>query len=284
MKGTRTDVASLLRSEPFLLACATLAATLFAFWPYLSAIPGKWWFADDTYYAHGAIIPFCTAFIVYSRWDRIKDTPVRGFWPALVLLIPVLYLTWVASRTVMWFVTSMCFLAALCLGTWFVAGGRWLMRLGPAILYLAFCLPLWRVVIDQFTPRLQWISSTGAYAMLKLLGLGPWREQANVIQLPNYTLNVAEPCSGLKLTLAVVAICVFFMLVAHLRWWGNLTLAVLAVPISMAVNSLRIGMIGIVGNTWGEHAGQSFHDTSGYIGLVVCFFILYWLTKKLGWK
>ena len=83
---------------------------------------------------------------------------------------------------------------------------------------------------------------------------------------------------------AVVAITVFFMLIAHLRWWANLTLAVLAVPISIAVNGLRVAMIGMVGNTWGQDAGQRFHDTSGYIGLVICFAILYGLTKKLGWK
>jgi exosortase len=278
------DLAGLVKNETFLTVVAVFGAILFAFWPFVSILPTKWWFADDTYYAHGAIVPLCAAFIVFDRWDRIKQTPVRAFWPALILLIPVLYLTWVASRTVMVTVLSVTLMSTMLLSVWVVAGGRWLLKLSPAILYLAFGLPLWRSVIDQLTQPLMRLSSDVAYALLKAMMMDPYREQTNIIQLPNYKLNVAEPCSGLKLTLAVVSITVFFMLIARLKLWANLTLAALAVPISIAVNGLRIALIGVVGNWQGQAAGKSFHDTSGYIALVVCFLILYGLTRKLGWK
>lgn len=280
----RSELDRLLRNETFLIAAAVFAATLVAFWPFVSVLPVRWWFAPDTYYAHGAVIPLCAAFIVYDRWPKIKDTPIKAFWPALVLLIPVLYITWVGSLYVKAVVHSSAFIAAALLGVLFLAGLRWALNLATPILYLGFGFPVWDHVIDRFTPQLQRLSSDIAFGMLKLCTLDPFREESNIILLGNYRLDVAEPCSGLKLTIAVVAVTVFFMLIAHLKIRANLILAAVAVPIGILVNGFRIGLIGIVGNRWGEQAAASFHDASGYIGLAVCFGILYGLTRKLGWK
>lgn len=277
------DWATLRQNPDFWTVVALIGALFFAFWPFLASLP-KEWFAEDTYYAHGAIVPLCALFIVYDRWDRIKGVPVKGFWPALVLLLPVLYLAFIAQRTIMGTVLSMAFMAAVLLTVLFVAGWRWLWALAPATLYLVFGLPVWQSFIDRMTIPLQGTSSTMAYGLLKLAGMDPYRPETNLIILPNFTLEVAVACSGLKLALAVIAISVFFVLVARLRWWGNLILIGGALPLSVVINGIRVGLIGIVGNEYGAQAGIKFHDTSGYIALVLCFIVLYKVTKWLGWK
>lgn len=277
------DFKKLTDNETFRMAVLVTAALLFAFWPFVTNLPSEW-FAEDTYYAHGSIVPLCAAFIIWDRWEKIRNIPLSSGWLALVFLLPALYLGYTASRTESMTILSAAFVIAMFSTVVVVAGVRWMLALSPALLYLIFALPVWRVVIDKTTTPLQNISSDIAYVLLGLIQLNPFREQLNIISLDNFTLNIAEACSGVRLTLAVVAISVFFTLIAKLRWWGNLTLLALAVPISVGLNGVRITLIGIVGNVWGEDAGIAFHDYSGYISLVICFIILYFLTRKLGWK
>ena len=122
------------------------------------------------------------------------------------------------------------------------------------------------------------------FKMLQLLGQNPFRTDGTTVVLSNFTMDVGIPCSGLRLLLAVIAIVFFFILIAHLGLWKNVLLAVSILPLSLIVNGLRITMIGLVGNSFGSAAGASFHDYSGYISLVICFGILYKMTKSLGWK
>jgi exosortase/archaeosortase family protein len=123
-----------------------------------------------------------------------------------------------------------------------------------------------------------------SYSILALTGFQPYQDDATTVQLARFTLNIAVPCSGLKLLIALAAFTVFFMLVANLKWMGNLVLVALWLPLSLLINGLRIAMIGMVGNTWGHDAGMQFHDYSGYLTLLVCFFILFRVARGLGWK
>jgi exosortase/archaeosortase family protein len=95
---------------------------------------------------------------------------------------------------------------------------------------------------------------------------------------------VDVPCSGLKLLLALTAFTIFFVLIARLKWWANL-LALGMIPVlAILINGLRIALIGVVGDTWGQDAGMTFHDYSGYITLIICFMILFKIFRWMGWK
>jgi exosortase/archaeosortase family protein len=116
------------------------------------------------------------------------------------------------------------------------------------------------------------------------VGYQVYQAQPTELMLDNFELNVAVPCSGLKLLVAVTAFTVFFMLIARLRWWANAIMLASVLPLCLFINGLRIGLIGIVGEESGRAAGLAFHDYSGYITLLVCFFILFKFARVLGWK
>jgi|SRR5579862_9881619 len=300
---------------PALIAVGSLSVT---FWPLFRYLPAIW-FADDTYYAHGVVIPICSALIVWDRWDKLKVIPVKGSLWGLVGIAGVLYVLWFALRTEMHTFESLLLIFLLAASSLFVAGWRWLLgmpgvgadsgasglfphapswvrrsigvlhdfwnnSLAVPIGYLVFALPMWDHLIDSYTLRTQMASTNFSVWILKVVGLHPFREDATTIHLDNFTLDVGVACSGMKLVLAVSAISVFFMIVAKLRWWGNAVLIASILPLSLLVNSIRIVMIAWVGNTWGSAAGKQFHDYSGYISLVICFLALMKLTRVLGWK
>jgi exosortase/archaeosortase family protein len=59
-------------------------------------------------------------------------------------------------------------------------------------------------------------------------------------------------------------------------------LFLIAVPLAVGVNVLRIGLIGIVGECVSDHAAKVFHDYSGIITLCLGIAVLFLLARIFG--
>ncbi len=242
------------------------------------------WFNVDSYYQHGPAVPLAIGYILYVNRDRIEKHPIKPtIWPILIL-IPLLIVGVLASWAFFFSIQGAIVTAALGVLAWMFYGLRRAWAMAPAVLFAMTGLPMWNDLIDRHTNQLQIWSTDGAYALLKIIGQNPIRMEPTVIHLDRFELYIAAACSGMKLTLAMLASVIFVLLVARLKWWGNLILVAMALPLAVVINGLRIGVIGIVGNNISKDAGHMFHDYGSYIFLVMAFAILYYTAKKLGWK
>lgn len=269
-----------------------------AFWPGLIAALGVtalfWtlfrnlldlWDSEDGYFSHGFLVPIISIFIIYRWWPRLKTIPVKPGWVALIPLAGLLVLTRAAFAADILLILSICLMMVILATIWLVAGWRWMVALSLPVLYLGFALPLWTFDIDVYTNPLQILSTKASFQMLQLAGFQPFMDTGTTtIYLNNFVLDVGVPCSGLKLIVAVTAFTVFFVLIGGLRWWANLVMFAVILPLCIFINGLRIALIGLVGENYGHDAGMAFHDYSGYITLVICFFILFKIARGLGWK
>ncbi|MCC6686470.1 MAG: exosortase/archaeosortase family protein [Fimbriimonadaceae bacterium] len=277
------DFKSIRNSPAFIPGIVGFGALMLAFWELFRELPGLW-FKDDGYYSHGVLVPFISAYVIYRWWPKLKEIPVRPFYPAMVAMAVTGWLLFAGIRIGQIQILSFSLVLMLLSCVWFVAGGRWLRALSLPILFLLFGLPIWSAIIDTYTNPLQIISTDISYSMLQLVGFDPYKQDNTTIYLKNFTLDVGVPCSGLKLAIAVSAFTSFFMMIAKLKWWGNLIMVAAVLPLCLFINGLRITLIGVVGNIWGDKAGHDFHDYSGYITLIVCFFLLFKLARLLGWE
>ena len=271
--------------SPYFLPTLLIAGALTViFWNLLSSLYTLWT-SDDGYYTHGFLVPLISGYLIYKSYPRLKAAPIRPAMWAAILLIPVLWLAYVARMAQMMSIFSVSFVLTLLVAAVFLFGSKWAKILAAPILYLLFALPVWSGFVNNYTNPLQAISTKVAYKILDLFGT-PYMSDYNKtdILFGSYWLNVGVPCSGLKLVLAITAFTCFFVLVGGLKWWGNLVMFALIIPLCLFINGLRIALIGMVGNAYGTQAGAQFHDYSGYITLVVCFFILFKVARLLGWK
>lgn len=277
------DARAIVQSPAFIPGLIVALGLGLMFWRMIAFLPTLW-MSDDGYYSHGFLVPFICGFIIYRAWPLIKDRPIN---PQYYMIVPILALSYcalVANVTGMQNIASFTLIGMLWASVAFVAGWRWLAALFFPIGYLIFALPVWSMIIDSYTNPMQVLSTKVAYKMLEIGGLQPFSPNDNTIYLNNFTLDVGVPCSGLKLILALSAFTVFFVLIARLRWWGNAFMFLIMLPLALLINGLRIALIGVVGNQWGPEAGHKFHDYSGYITLVLCFFVLFKIARGLGWK
>jgi exosortase len=269
-----------------------------AFWPgvavaigltasYWSLYVALWqlWESPDGYYSHGYLVPFISAYIVYRWWPRLSQIPVKPGWLAIpFILVHLLFIraAFVADIPVL---LSLGFILSILFGIWLVAGFRWMLGLALPVGYLIFAMPVWNYAIDSYTNPLQQLSTKVAFHILNLANFSPIQDNiSTTIYLNNFTLDVGVPCSGFKLMVAVTAFTVFFVLISNLKWWANLVMFAVIVPLGLLINGLRVALIGMVGDLRGPEAGMAFHDYSGYITLIVCFFILFKIARGLGWK
>lgn len=272
--------------EPWVIPVLVfLLGLCLAFWGLVYNLPALWT-RGEGYYSHGMIVPLISAYVIAKNWPDLRTIPVRPFWFAAIPLALVLFGGIAAGETDVQEILSLMFVLSIVLAIWTVAGGRWARKTLPAVAFLFFMLPVWDMIIDRTTQPLQVLSTDVAYEMLKLIGMAPYRiaGAGTYIYLNQFTLNVGAPCSGLKLIISVSAFTIFFMLIARLKFFANMMFVALILPICLLMNGLRIAMIGIVGNLWGNAAGNAFHDYSGYIMLLVCFALLFKIAKVLGWK
>jgi exosortase len=279
----RAAARAVVSSPAFVPGVLVFAGILLMFWRMIAFLP-ELWLSDDGYYSHGFLVPLISAFVIYKAWPRIKDRPVKPQYWAIVPLLGLSYCALVANVTGMQNIASFTLIFTLLFSVLFVAGWAWLKALTLPICYLLFGLPVWSMVIDTYTNPMQVLSTKVAFKILEIAGLQPIDLNANTIVLNNFTLDIGVPCSGLKLILALSAFTVFFVLIARLKALANVFMLFLILPLALLINGLRIALIGIVGNAYGAEAGHAFHDYSGYITLILCFFILFKIARGLGWK
>ena len=141
--------------------------------------------------------------------------------------------------------------------------------------YLFFMIPLPDFLYQKLSGELQLLSSQFGVEFLRLVGISVYLE-GNVIDLGTFQLQVAEACSGLRYLFPLMS---FGFLCAYLfqgRIWQKLFIFLSSIPITLFMNSFRIGVIGILVEHYGISMARGFlHDFEGWIVFMACVGILF---------
>ncbi|MFX8824946.1 archaeosortase/exosortase family protein, partial [Acinetobacter baumannii] len=75
--------------------------------------------------------------------------------------------------------------------------------------------------------------------------------EGNVIDLGSYQLQVADACSGLRYLFPLMTIGLIVAYLYRGAMWKRVVLFLSSVPITILMNSFRVGMIGVLVDRWG---------------------------------
>lgn len=249
---------------------------------YASVVPAMahtWW--NDPAYSHGLLIPPLAAYLAWSRRERVFEIPVapdsRGL--SLILLACLLFLVGKLGAE---FFLSRISLIVLLAGLIWTFWGVWRLRiLAFPLLLLATMVPIPVIVYNLLAAPLQLFASNVSTEILQLVGMPVYRE-GNVIHLPETSLGVAEACSGLRSlsSLTVLALLVGFLQCRRLV--TRALLFVLAIPIAIGVNVLRVTGTALLADYDQELALGFYHSFSGWLVFLAAFAIVLGAAKLLG--
>jgi exosortase D (VPLPA-CTERM-specific) len=151
--------------------------------------------------------------------------------------------------------------------------------------YLLFMVPLPNFLYNNLSQALQLVSSAIGVEFIRLFGISVHLE-GNVIDLGGYRLQVVEACSGLRYLFPLMS---FGVLVAYLfqaPMWQRVLVFLATVPITVLMNSFRIGVIGVLVEHQGIGAAEGFlHAFEGWIIFISCLAVLLgviWLLHRLS--
>ena len=279
--GGPTQAASRSRVDWTTAALLALAGALLL----LTARPLlTWWYWEwtkpESYYAHAPIIPFLVGLMFWHRRAALQAAGVEPAPIALVVLAPALALLVLSTKTEMEAVESASFLLALVGGVWLLLGTRFLRAAAFPLAFLWLMAPLPGPVLNDATLRLQMLSTLGADRILGLMQFHP-ALQGNLIHLEDFTLFVDVPCSGFKLLLSLLTVSAAFAYLVDGPARKRFGLFLFSLPLALLVNSVRIALIGVVGECLGASAAHVFHDWSGALTLMLGVAALFAVAKGI---
>lgn len=261
-----------------LLFAALLVVTVPVFWLGFSSL-GRAWSTPE--YSHGPLIPLISLYLfLRERRDIVPNTQVFTAKPGLALICVALLLGIFGNLIAIPDVVTY----ALILWT----GGVMLTALGwhqgrlhwAPVLHLIFMLPLPQILYWQLTIALQLVSSEIGVWFIKLAGIPVFLE-GNIIDLGVYKLQVAEACSGLRYLFPILSFSYLMAILYRGPYWHKVLLFVLAAPLTVFMNAVRIGIVGMLVNAYGIGQAEGFlHLFEGWVIFGTCIGLL--LLTALG--
>jgi exosortase len=258
--------------EKFLLSFSMLFATTL-YWTVLPKLVHDWWY--DPNFSHGFLVPFFSAWLIWERRVELRAFASRGtLLPGNILvLIGVAMLVvgkaggeYFTMRSSLVFVTGGLF--------WIVFGGEGFRLCLFPLMFLFFMVPIPYILYDAIAFPLKMIASWFGEHTLTLVGVPVFRE-GNIMVLPNLQLEVADACSGIRSLISLMALATaaaYFMTLGGARG-GVLFLS--AIPISIATNSMRIFVTGVLSYKFGQKAAEGFfHEFSGWVVFLAGAFLI----------
>ena len=149
---------------------------------------------------------------------------------------------------------------------------------------LLFAIPLPDAVVIEFERALMIASAEAADLLFSLAGTSVYRD-GQVFQLPGFTLEVAQECSGIRSSWVLL---ITSLLISHLFLQSNWRRAVVVaavIPLGILRNGFRVLVIGLLCDNYGPHMIDSFvHQRGGPVffglSLLPLFALLWWLRRR----
>ena len=251
-----------------------LAASVPLFWIGFVSLAQAWSTAE---YSHGPLIPLVSLYLFLRELRKMPppDPAARTRWPGIAVV--VLALAVAALGNLMRVPDIVTYAMILWVGGVVLTIFGWERgrRHQLPVVHLVFMLPLPQVLYWKLTIFLQWVSSALGVWFVSLMGVAVYLE-GNVIDLGVYKLQVAEACSGLRYLFPILSFSYLFAILYRGPLWHKLVLLISAAPLTVLMNSVRIGVIGVLVDRYGIEQAEGFlHFFEGWVIFLICVLILF---------
>jgi exosortase len=240
------------------------------------------WFSRDSYYSHGILIPFVSAYLIWNLKDELQCiTPSKSPSGVRIFLLGVtLHLFSAVFRV---YFTSGFSLIVMLIGLILHFFGKEILQkiLFP-VLFLAFMIPLPMVLVANISFKLKVFAAQIAATILNDHLRLPCIQDGSTIRMQHTQVIVDDVCSGLRSLISLTALGAIF---AYWMRGGVVKRSLVflsTIPIAVITNSMRIVLLSSVSEIWGaQYATGIFHDLSGLVVFGLAFVLLFVVVKLL---
>lgn len=224
-------------------------------------------------YSHGYLVPFIALLLLFNKLNDEPITP-QSSWIGFGLIVFCVITQFLFQIADVKGLQPQLFLLSL-IGLFVLLYGHKASRAvaGPLMLVM-FAAPLPKFFYYTMSFNMQMMSTSLGTALLRLLGITVLQD-GNIIDMGSYQMQVIEACNGLRYLFPLM--CLGYMLANMYKttFLKRAILFVSTIPITIIMNSLRIALIGVTVDRWGEEMAKGFiHDFEGLVIFLGCALIL----------
>lgn len=256
--------------------------SLWIYWRTLAHLALQW--GRDPNFSHGFLVPLFSAYVIWQKRNQIAKVVAKPSWSGLVFLFCGILLLLVGEMGAELFLarTSLLLLLAGIIILYF--GWTFFRSVLFPWAFLLLMIPIPAILFNKITFPLQLLASRLAAVVLPVFGVPVLRE-GNIINLASIALEVAEACSGIRSLMSLLTLAIMYGYLMDKRSRVRWVLAISAVPIAVAANSIRVIGTGLLVQYWDpEKAEGYFHESWGWLTFVTSLFMLYLLHAVIRWK
>ena len=206
---------------------------------------------QQEHYSHIVLIPFLSLYLLYldrkAIFTSLEWSPwlgafvigmgAWGYWSADAAISDPdrMSITILALVVMCWGIFVSCFGVTLC------------RKVSFGLLFLLFIVPFPTFLLDAIVGFLQRSSTEATDLMFSALGVPVFRE-GFVFSLSNFTIHVAEECSGIRsaLSLFITSFVVGYFFLRSV--WMKAGLVAIVIPLAIVKNAFRIVGLSLLAN------------------------------------
>jgi exosortase len=238
-------------------------------------------------YTHLLLIIPISAALIYTEWPSLKADSKPSYGIGLALFVTAILValggkfTRQADTQLTW---GMLALVTWWLGAFIVCFGvRTFQALLFPLCFLFWLVPIPELTLNRIVALWQHGSALSASLLFSAVGV-PVTQDGVMLSIPGLTLEVAQECSSLRSSLMLI---VTSMVLAHLflrSFWRKATLVLVAIPLSIAKNGVRIFTIAMLGTRVDPgFLHGNLHHHGGIVFFLLALFVwllLLWLLSR----
>ncbi|HKV75080.1 MAG TPA: exosortase/archaeosortase family protein [Gemmatimonadales bacterium] len=259
----------------------TVAAFVVLFQQPATTLARDWW--SDPEAGHGLLLGPLAVWFAVRSWPAEQDRHGRPLAGAIVLVGAVL-LRFLSGLAAELFTMRLSMVGALLGLTLYYAGWQQVRRWWLPFSLFLLAIPLPALITNSLALPLQLRASAMGAWLLERRHV-PVTLTGNILLLPGHRLFVTEACSGLRSLTALIGLAVLAGGLWLTRPMSRVAILLLAIPIAMCLNAVRIFLTGFLVFYVDPSMGDGFmHMTEGWLMFLVAFICLggvTWVAARL---
>ncbi len=244
-----------------------------AFWGGIAELISRWDKQEE--YSHGYMLPLITLYFIWQKKNTLVQSEFTPSWWGVALIILALVVFVVGEVSALFILTQYALIVVILGLALAIMGWPAVKPVIVPILLLAFAIPMPYFLEASLSANLQLLSSKLGVYFIRWCQIPVYLE-GNIIDLGVFKLQVVEACSGLRYLFPLLSLGFICAYLYEAPFWKRVILVLSTIPITILMNSFRIGMIGVLVDNWGIEMAEGFiHDFEGWIVFMACFGVLF---------
>ncbi len=227
--------------------------------------------ARDSYYSHGYMVPFVSAYLVWRKRKELAALQPQGSYWGLFLIVVGLFIHVVSYFLKINFASYASFLIVLFGMSLFLGGWKITRVLLFPLIFLIFMFPLPRVAILGISFEMKLLASEISSWLINLMGIETSVSGSRIFYPGGFVL-VGDPCSGLRSLISFLALGTVVVQLTSGNAWKKSILFFSVIPIALFSNAIRIIVLTLASYIYGNQIIEGFfHDFMGIMVFIIGF-------------